>query len=92
MAAYRGIVRGKVIELAEPADLPDGAEVEVWLAAPPPASLEERQHERAFLERLLELGMIASIPSRAPDPPGTDRSLIPVEGPLVSQTIIEERR
>lgn len=93
MATYRGVVRGNTIVLEEPADLPEGTKVEV---RPVPVTLtpeEEREREKAFLRRLLEIGMISRIPSRAPDPPWLDRTPIEIlDGPPVSQTIIDERR
>jgi hypothetical protein len=92
MAVYRGIVKGNVIVLDEPADLPDGAVVEVRSMFPPPATPEEREREAAFSRRLLELGLISSIPAREPDPPGLDRTPVRVAGKPVSETIIEERR
>ncbi|MGE0540227.1 MAG: hypothetical protein AB7R89_08595 [Dehalococcoidia bacterium] len=48
--------------------------------------------EDAFERHLLEIGVIKRIPSRLPDPPGLDRTLVELDGPPLSQTIIEERR
>lgn len=92
MIVYRGVVKGNVIVLDEPADLPDGAVVEVRPAFPLPATPEEREREAAFSRRLLEIGLIKSIPTWEPDPPGLDRTPIQVEGRPVSEIIIEERR
>jgi hypothetical protein len=90
MAVYRGVVKGNTVVLEESAGLPDGAIVEVRAVA---ASLEEeREREEAFLRHLLEIGMIKRIPSRLPDPPGLDRTLVELDGPPLSQMIIEERR
>jgi hypothetical protein len=98
MTVYRGVVRGNRVELTEPADLPDGTEVEVRVVSPSeksPASaqdMDERAREDAFERRLLELGLISHIPSRDPDPPWLDRTPVDIDGPPLSQTIIEERR
>ncbi|MGH2588869.1 MAG: hypothetical protein ACRDJE_28425 [Dehalococcoidia bacterium] len=90
MAVYRGVVKGKTVVLDDAADLPDGAVVEVRAIAT--SEDEERAREEAFLRHLLEIGMISRIPSRAPDPPWIDRTPLEVEGPPISQTLIEERR
>ena len=98
MPVYRGIVKGNVVVFTEPAGLPDGAEVEVRVvlaveASPPDAmSADERAREDAFERRLLARGLISGIPIREPDPPWIDRTAIDVDGPPLSQTIIEERR
>jgi hypothetical protein len=92
MTVYRGIVRGKTVILTEPVDLPDGAVVEVRVAVPAPAKAEEREREEAFMRHLLEIGLIWAIPPKLPDPPGLDRTPIPVEGRPVSETLIEDRR
>jgi hypothetical protein len=90
MAVYRGVVKGNTVVLEESSGLPDGAIVEVRAVA---RSLEEeREREEAFLRHLLEIGMTTRIPQRLPDPPGLDRTLIELDGPPLSQTIIEERR
>jgi hypothetical protein len=92
MAVYRGVVKGNIVLLDEPVDLADGVVVEVRPMFPPPATPEEREREAAFSRRLLELGLIKSIPTWEPDPPGLDRTPIQIEGRPVSETIIEERR
>lgn len=90
MRVYRGVVKGNTVVLDESASLPDGAIVEVRAVA---TSVEdEREREEAFKRHLLELGVIKRLPTREPDPPGIDRTLVELEGPPLSQTIIEERR
>jgi prevent-host-death family protein len=54
-----------------------------------PESAREESKERAFLKRLVRKGLLASKvswPEEAPFEP------VPIEGPPLSQTIIEERR
>jgi hypothetical protein len=92
MPPYRGIVKDKVIVLTDRTELPEGAEVEVRPLLPPPATPDERAREEAFSRHLLKIGMISSLPTREPDPPGLDRTPIRIDGPPLSQTIIEERR
>ena len=92
MVVYRGVVKGRIVELIEPADLPDGSQVEVRPVFPLPATPEERAQEEAFSRHLLGVGMISRLPTREPDPPGTDRTPIQIEGGPLSEQIIEERR
>jgi hypothetical protein len=89
---YRGVVKNGVIELIEPAELPDGAIVEVRLSIPPLPTPEEDADEDAFERYLLEKGAISRIPDRLPDPPGLDRTPIEVPGRPLSEIFIEERR
>ena len=92
MAVYRGVVKGNVVVLAEPADLADGSVVEVRLVNPPTDETDEEGREEAVEQPLLETGFISRIPTRAPDPPGTDRTAVQVMGRPISEVIIEERR
>jgi hypothetical protein len=90
MVVYRGVVKGKTVVLDEATELPDGAIVEVREVAA--SQDDEREREEAFKRHLLAIGLMKRLPTREPDPPGTDRTLLEIEGPPVSQTIIEERR
>jgi hypothetical protein len=92
MTVYRGVVRGNAVVLDEPAGLADGTVVEVRALAEPPTEPDERAREAIFLRSLLEKGVIRAIPPRLPDPPELERTLLAVDGPPVSQTLIEERR
>jgi hypothetical protein len=93
MAIYRGVIKGNTVVLEEPVELPDGAVVEVRPVAAEPEEPDERAREEAFERHLLEIGLISRIPTHEPDPPGLNRAPIPIlSGPLVSETIIEERR
>jgi hypothetical protein len=92
---YRGVIRNNAVVFDESIELPDGMEFEVRLLVPDvpaPGEATEAECERAFLRYLLATGVIERIPSRLPDPPDLDRTLLEVEGPPVSETIIEERR
>ena len=92
MAVYRGVVKGNVVILSEPADLADGSIVEVRPVDPATDELDEQAREAAFSRYLLEIGFISLIPTLAPDPPGTDRTPVQVSGRPLSEMIIEERR
>ena len=93
MAMYRGVVKGNTVVFEEPVDLADGTDVEVHVVDREPIPDGERKREEAFLQYLLQIGRISAIPDRQPDPPGMDRTPIEIlSGPLVSETIIEERR
>jgi hypothetical protein len=92
MAVYRGVVKNKAVVFEEPVDLADGVEVEVHIVDDDAVSGGGQERETAFLQHLLAIGMIGSIPPRLPDPPGLDRTPLKVDGPPVSQTLIEERR
>ena len=93
MTVYRGVVKGDTVVLSGPVDLPDGAEVEVRPVALPLTAEEERVREEEFQQSLVQRGLLTRIRRPQPDPPGTDRTPVPIlSGPPVSQTIIEERR
>ena len=83
MVVHRGVVRGNTIILSEPADLPDGAEVEVRLT--------DAACEDAFERRLYEVGLlgpnIVETPSRS-----VSFEPLRLDGEPVSETIIWERR
>jgi hypothetical protein len=92
MTVYRGVVKGNTVLFEEPVDLPDGIAVEV---RPISMTAEDEgwAREETFQRYLLETGFISRLPTFEPDPPGLDRTPIPIlSGPPVSQTIIEERR
>lgn len=92
MTVYRGVVRGNTVVLDEPVGLTDGSLVEVRPVDPPPPDTDELEREDAFKRSLIERGLLRTVPSRLPDPPDLDRTLLDVEGPPVSHTLIEERR
>jgi hypothetical protein len=93
---YRGVVRDNTVIFDEPVRLPDGMEVEVRPLVPempPPGTATETERGQAFRRYLLETGLLSHVPTGEPDPPGLDRTPIEiVDGPPLSQTIIEERR
>ena len=92
MAVYRGVVKGNVVILTEPADLADGSIVEVRVLDPATEELDEEAREAAFEQHLLDIGFIRRIPTLEPDPPGMDRTPVQVTGRPISELIIEERR
>jgi hypothetical protein len=92
MTVYRGIVRGRTIELAEPTDLPDGTEVEVRPAPPPETETDRQQREQTFREQLLETGRIWSLPSQDERARLKNPTPVPITGAPLSETIIEDRR
>ncbi|TEU14705.1 MAG: hypothetical protein E3J21_15055 [Anaerolineales bacterium] len=86
MVKIKGVYDGEHVRLLEPVHLIPDTPVEVLI----PESAGEESQERAFLERLVEEGLLlakeVSWPEEAPFEP------VPIEGPPLSQTIIEERR
>ena len=86
MTKIKGVYDGKHVRLLEPVHLVPDTPVEVLI----PESAGEESREQAFLERLVEEGLLlvkeVSRPEKAPFQP------VPIEGPPLSQTIIEERR
>jgi hypothetical protein len=93
MPVYRGVVRGNAVVLDEPSALAEGTVVEVRPVAAAGDERSEQEREEAFKQRLVEAGLLNAIRRPQPDPPGIDRTPIPIlSGPPVSETIIEERR
>lgn len=93
MVVYRGVVKGNTVVFEGPVELADGVKVEVRVIESTPGMDDEHARERAFLQHLLDVGLISQLPTGEPDPPGLDRTPIEIlDGPPVSQTIIEERR
>jgi len=86
MTKIKGIYDGKHVPLLEPVHLTPDTPVEVLI----PESVGEESQERAFLERVAKEGLLlakeVSWPEEAPLEP------VSIEGPPLSQTIIEERR
>ncbi len=93
MAVYRGVVKGNTVIFDGPADLADGTVVEVRPIPNDEPGGDEADQEEAFKQHLVQIGLLKEIRRPQPDPPGTDRTPIPIlDGPPVSETIIEERR
>jgi hypothetical protein len=86
MVKIKGIYDGEYVRLLEPVHLVPDTPVEVLI----PELAEEESQEQAFLERLVTEGLLlakeVSWPEEAPFEP------VPIEGPPLSRTIIEERR
>lgn len=92
MPTYPGVVQGNVVILPDDIHLADGLTVEIHIPASDAEPSSQADPEAAFLQRLLELGLLTEIrtPDRTQD--DRDRVLIEVEGKPLSETIIEERR
>jgi hypothetical protein len=93
MVSYRGVVKGNVVVLDETADLADGSLVEVRPVGLGGDAADDQRREALFKEYLVERGLLDRV--RQPGQPAEeiDRTPIPIlAGPLVSETIIEERR
>jgi len=86
MTKIKGVYDGKHVRLLEPVHLTPDTPVEVLI----PESAGEENWEQAFLERLVEEGLLlakgVSWPEETPFEP------VSIEGPPLSQTIIAERR
>ena len=94
MAVYRGVVHGDVIVLCEPADLPEGAEVEVRPIEPEPGREEqdEASLEDVWEEEMLQGGLLVRRADPASRPATDDWTPIAIEGRPLSEQIIDERR
>jgi hypothetical protein len=86
MTKIKGVYDGKPVWLLEPVPVVPDTPVEVFI----PESAAEGSQEQAFLERLVEEGLLlvkeVSWPEGAPFEP------VSIEGSPLSQTIVEERR
>lgn len=92
MSVYYGVVKDNVVVLPADIRLAEGLIVEVHI---PPSAAEEAGQlapEDLFKQRLIELGLLEEIKMPPLVPPLGDRTPIQVEGKLLSQIIIEERR
>lgn len=92
MATVYGVVKGNIVVLPEHVALPDGQPVEVRIIGAEDSSTDDEQREDAFLQKLLDVGLLEEIKSPPRVPPVGDRSPISVKGIPLSQLIIEERR
>ncbi len=92
MPTYYGVVKGNTVVLPENIQLPEGVAVEVRIPTSSVERADESEAEVAFMQRLVELGLLTEIrtPDRTQDDQG--RTLIQVEGKPLSEMIIEERR
>ncbi len=91
MQVYRGLVKGRVVVLPEGVQLEEGTEVEIR-PIHQGAPMTEAEREEAFIQSLLESGLITEKkkPPRVP-PPG-DRTPAKFQGKPLSQIVIENRR
>ena len=95
MRVIHGVVKDGQIVLDDGMWLPDGMEVQVILIPPKvpvPEEATEAEREEFFRRYLLATGKVSRLPTREPDPPGLDRTPVEIEGPPVSETLIQERR
>jgi uncharacterized cupin superfamily protein len=89
MVVYYGVVRGRVIELPAEAELAEGSVVEVRPTGLDPAEVEA---DRQFQEVLVAAGLLKEIRVLGARSPLPDLPPLVIDGPPVSQTIIDERR
>jgi len=92
MAVYRGVIKGSIVVLSGPVDLPDGAEVEVRPVAQADTSEDEPTQEDAFERHLLAMGLLKRLPAHAPDPPDLDRTPVELDGTPLSELLIQDRQ
>ena len=91
---YRGVVRDRVVVLAEGDELPDGAVVEIRVIS---AGESEQEPPRARVPDAVKAEMLArGLMLEFKEPPLTapegDRTAIEVTGKPLSEMIIEDRR
>ena len=89
---YQGVVKGNVVVLPEDVKLADGAAVEVRMTGIPTRSPEHSDLERVYRQRLLESGLVTDVKDPTYPLPTLDHAPVEVQGPPLSQTIVEERR
>jgi hypothetical protein len=90
MATVVGVVKGNIVVLPEDVQLPDGQPVEVRTIAS--VGRQPDDQEVAFLQTLLEMGLVEEIRRPSPVSPHDDHTPIEVKGRPLSEMIIEERR
>jgi hypothetical protein len=87
MEVYEGIVQDRVVVLPEGVHLEDGLHVEIRIR-----KVGHESPEELFKKRLVEAGLIER-PRKSPWPLADQgRTPIQVQGKLLSEQIIEERR
>lgn len=84
MRRVKGIYDGKRIELLEEITLPPNTPVKVVIWQ------EDEDWEELYWQRLMELGLLKEVHTQSDCLPSF--TPVHVEGPPVSQTIIEDRR
>ena len=89
MAIYFGVVRDNHIELEGNAHLAEGTRVEVH--APPTDAERTRVAEEMAKARLRAAGLLASVPPADDDPEDAFEPVM-VNGELLSEQILRERR
>jgi hypothetical protein len=92
MLVVRGVVKGRTVLLPESIQLTDGAEVEVRVRAERRKYTPSEFSEKAFKDKLLEIGLLKEW--RTPDQAITTSARLPaqVQGQLLSELVIAERR
>ena len=87
-----GVVKGGVVLLPEGVHLPEGLAVEIRILTPEVAGNEQLPPEEQVKQELLAEGILTRIARPTPIPLDEDRTPVTVEGELLSQQIIRERR
>ena len=85
MIKVKGIYDGTNVRLLEPVNLKPDTPVEVLI----PEQASETEQEQAFLQRLVNKGLLVNAP---PVKKGKPFKPISIRGEALSQTIIKERR
>jgi hypothetical protein len=92
MSTYYGVVKGNVVVLPEDTELADGLTVEVRVVEPETEKPGRDEREAAFLQHLVEIGLLEEVKTPDRTQVEQDRRLIEVKGKPLSEVIIEERR
>ena len=82
MRKIRGVYDGNHVRLLEPIHLQPDTLVEVWI-------IKDGDEEMSFRDRLAEMGLWK--PVDTPVQPENSFEPVPITGPPISQTLIEER-
>ena len=94
MRVIHGVVKDGRIVLDDGMWLPDGMEVQVMLVPPQmpaPGEASEAEREEVFRRRLFALGKISHLPRRE-EAAEVDWTPVEIDGPPLSETLIQDRR
>jgi hypothetical protein len=92
VSVYRGIVKGKTVVLPADAQLAEGSVVEIRVITTELESATDDVGDQAVQAALVTTGILRRMQPLGAKSAVTERPLLRVEGPPVSETIISERR
>ena len=92
MIVVRGVVKGRTVLLPDSIQLTEGAEVEVRVRDERRKSAPSALSEKAFKEKLIEIGLLKEWRLPGDDKAMTVRIPAEVQGRPLSELIIAERR